>query len=190
MAPGVRWAGESRAGKAAPLGGCSGPEPSAAAKEKRPRSLAVPGAAAATPRSLRAKPRPRSPPPAPGPRPRPAHLRCCERTPRGPGCPSRAGPGERWRCRGLSTRNCCRQPRSTAQTNSRPRLQVSLLRSTGVQARVMLGSAAPRFLQGGSLSSQPSPAAVTAPWSVTSQCRAACIWAPGWACIVITPHVQ
>ncbi|XP_048821475.1 phosphoinositide-interacting protein [Lagopus muta] len=36
---------------------------------------------------------------------------------------------------------------------SRSRLRVSLPRSTGVRARVMLGSAAPRVLQGGSVSS-------------------------------------
>ena len=52
----------------------------------------------------------------------------------------------------------------------------------------MLVSAVPRFLQGGSVRSQPSPAAVTAPWSVTSQRRAACSWAPGWAFITISLH--
>ena len=50
------------------------------------------------------------------------------------------------------------------------------------------GSAGPRLLQGGSVRSQPSPAAVTAPWSVTSQRRAACSWAPGWAFITISLH--
>jgi len=53
---------------------------------------------------------------------------------------------------------------------------------------VMLGSAVPRFLQGGSVRSQPSPAAVTSPWLVTSQRRAACSWAWVWAFITISLH--
>jgi len=160
----VRWAGESRGGKAAPVAGtAAGRAAGRCGREEAAVGRCPRGSSSSDARSLSTKPRPCSPPPAPG-------------------------PGERWRCRGLSTRNCCRQPHSTAQTKCRSRLQVSLLRSTGVQARVMLGSAGPRFLQGGSVRSQPSPAAVTAPWSVTSQRRAACSWAPGWAFITISLH--